>query len=173
MHHWLNHRIPGTARFGRRTLILLHCGFVWILMGWLIISHPQRRFSQAGGPLEFLDRPWWGYAWLIGGVLAVVNAPLRKKWNGRDVPGFLGIISPPIIWVVFYLISVVGLLVTGGESGNPRAGTGLAIFYLISVFVLVVAGWPDPDDPAIEVQRQSLEDLADEAARVVEDRRDE
>jgi hypothetical protein len=151
MHHWLEDHIPGTARFGRRTLVLLHCGTVWLLLGWAIYAVPVDRFSNPGpgGALDALDDPRWGFMWIVGGILAILNAPLRRRWHGRDVPGFLGLTTPPVVWLIGYIWSAITYVVTHGEYGNSRAGLGLVTWYLVSVFVLIVAGWPDPDDPAI------------------------
>lgn len=153
MHHWLDHHIPGAHRFGRRTFILLHGGVSWILLGWLIFTLPTRRFSASGGPLEILDSRYWGLVWITGGVLCLINAPLRKRWKGRDVIGFMGLVTPPVVWLAGYLWSAGTYLLSGGEWGNDRAWTGIVFYYLISAFVLVTAGWPDPDDPTIEPRR--------------------
>jgi hypothetical protein len=152
MHHWLDHRIPGTQRFGRRTLILLHVGFIWILIGWATLSIPVARFSSPGstGLLHAMDSPLWGYLWIVGGTLAVIDAPLRKRRHGRDVIGFMGIVTPPLVWLAAFSWSAAAFVVTHGHAGNGRSASGAAAYYAISVFVLIVAGWPDPDDPAIE-----------------------
>lgn len=151
MHHWLEDRIPGQSRFGRRTLVLLHCGSTWIIFGWAIYSIPVERFSRPGpgGALEIMDTPWPGIMWAACGVLAIINAVFRKRWHGRDVMGFTGIVTPPFVWLLAYMWSAIAYVVTHGDSGNPRAGVGLVTWYLVSAFVLIIAGWPDPDDPAI------------------------
>lgn len=153
MHHWFERRIPGAARFGRRTLILLHGGGAWLIFGWAIYTIPVHRFSgpsEVGLVLSWLDSPLTGLLWLAGGGLAIVNAPLRKRWGGRDVIGFVGLTVPPIVWFLAYLWSAIVYLVPGGAVGTDRSVVGLVNWYLVSAFVLVVAGWPDPDDPTIE-----------------------
>src|SRR5690349_13612432 len=104
MYQWLKRSFPGTSRFGRRTLILLHCGSVWILTGWAVLAVPVERFSRPGpgGALQVLDSPNWGVMWVTGGILAIANAIFRKFWNGRDVLGFLGLITPPSVWLLCY-----------------------------------------------------------------------
>jgi hypothetical protein len=151
MHRWLRHGFPGEARFGRRTLILLHCGSVWLVTGWVILGAPMERFSRPGigGALQILDAPEWGAMWIVGGILAIMNAIVRRFWNGRDVLGFLGLITPPFVWLIFYAWSAVTYVSSNGEYGNARSGVGLLVWYLVSAFVLIVAGWPDPDDPDI------------------------
>jgi hypothetical protein len=151
MYKWLRRRVPGTARFGRRKLVLVHCGSVWILSGWAILAAPTARFARpAGGGLEFLDNPQWGLMWIVGGILAIANAIFRKAMNGRDVVGFAGMVTPPAVWLLFYMWSAIAFVSTRGEFGNPRAGLGILTWYLVWAFVLIVAGWPDPDDPDIE-----------------------
>lgn len=154
MHHWLDRRIPGVGRFGRRTLILVHGGLVWILYGWTVFHMSQRRFT--GPPIEgpllhVLDSPYMGFLWLIGGSLALINAPLRRRWHGRDVLGFIGLLTPPMAWLCAYTWSALNFVFPGGVSGSERAFSGMLLWYLVSIFVLIVAGWPDPDDPAITV----------------------
>jgi hypothetical protein len=145
------HNIPGTGRFGRRTLILIHGGFTWVAFGWVVMTVPMERFSAPGptGGLQFLDSPIIGILWVIGGACAVVNAPLRKRWGGRDVLGFLGLLTPPLAWFIAYIWSAIAYVASHGLYGNPHAGIGLIVWYLVSVFLLVIAGWPDPNDPTI------------------------
>lgn len=154
MHHWLRRPLPGTTRFGRRTLILLSGGGCWLLNGWAIYNIPIERFSRPGpgGALEFMDTPWPGVMWMTGGILAIGNAVLRRRLHGRDVVGFLGLVTPPIVWWMAYLWSSALYLLTGPEhwAGNPRAAVGLITWTFSSLFVLLTAGWPDPDDPAIQ-----------------------
>lgn len=152
MYKWLQRRVPGTARFGRRKLVLLHCGTVWLLTGWVVQAAPVERFSRPGpgGGLAILDDPQWGLMWIVGGILAIANAIFRKLTNGRDVVGFAGIVTPPFVWLLCYIWSAIAYVTTHGEFGNPRAGLGVLTWYLVSAFVLIVAGWPDPDDPDIE-----------------------
>lgn len=154
MQRWLQRKVPGTLRFGRRTLILLHCGCTWIIFGWAIYTIPVERFSKPGpgGALELMDTPWPGVMWAIGGALAVTNALFRRRWHGRDVLGFTGMVTPPVIWFMAYLWSAIAYTVTSGAAGNPRAGVGLLTWYLTSAFVLIIAGWPDPDDPMIQAR---------------------
>lgn len=158
MHQWLSRGIPGTTRLGRRTLILLHCGTVWLITGWAIQAVPVERFSQPGpdDALQILDSPAWSLMWIVGGTLAILNALLRKPWNGRDVLGFLGLTTPPFVWLLAYLWSAI-VYVTTGTDGNPRAWLGVLTWYLVSAFVLIVAGWPDPDDPDIDHRRGANE----------------
>jgi hypothetical protein len=150
MYKWLQRRVPGTVRFGRRKLILLHCGAVWLITGWAILAAPQiSRFSKPGAGLAILDNPQWGLLWVVGGILAIVNAIFRKFVNGRDVVGFAGIVTPPVLWLVFYILSAIAYVATHGQAGSSRAGFGVLTWYLVWAFVLIVAGWPDPDDPDI------------------------
>lgn len=152
MHHWLDHRIPGAQRFGRRTLILLHGGIIWMITGWATLTIPVARFSNPNevGLLHTLDSPLWGWMWIAGGTLAALDAPLRKRRHGRDVLGFMGLVTPPVVWLTCYICSAIAYLATAGQSGNARSAFGMAAYYLISVVFLVIAGWPDPDDPAID-----------------------
>lgn len=151
MYKWLQRRVPGTNRFGRRKLVLVHCGSVWLLTGWAVMVDPIERFSRPGpgAELQFLDSPHWGVMWIAGGIFAFVNAIVRKHIDGRDVFGYAGIVTPPFVWLIFYLWSAALHLFSRGELGNSRAPLGALTWYLISAFVLIVAGWPDPDDPDI------------------------
>jgi hypothetical protein len=156
MYKWLRQRVPGARRYGRRKLILLHCGAVWLITGWAILAAPPlHRFSHPGGIMEILDNPQWGLLWVVGGTLAIANGIFRRSAHGRDVVGFIGVVTPPALQLVFYILSAIAHIYstyinsTHGESGNPRAGLGVLTWYLIWAFVLIVAGWPDPDDPDI------------------------
>lgn len=151
MYKWLTRGFPGETRLGRRTLVLLHCGSVWLITGWAVLAAPTDRFSRPGpgGALQLLDSPQWGLMWVAGGILAITNAILRKFWNGRDVVGFLGLTTPPFVWLLGYAWSAAAYVSTRGDYGNPRAGLGLLTWYLVSAFVLIVAGWPDPNDPDV------------------------
>lgn len=149
MHGWMI-RLPRPSRIGRRTLILLHGGSVWIMFGWAVYTAPIERFSRPGpDPLNIMDTPYAGVMWVACGVLAVACAALRPRLRGGDSVGFAGLVTPPIVWVVAYIWSAIAYVVTGGEAGSPRAGIGLLTWYLVSAFVLIVAGWPDPTDPSI------------------------
>jgi hypothetical protein len=108
-----------------------------------------------GGPLAAMDSPLWGWMWIVGGVLAVIDAPLRKRRHGRDVIGFMGIVTPPVVWFFAFLWSSLAVAIPGGQAGNARSPFGLGAWYLISVFVMIVAGWPDPDDPAIPAETRT------------------
>lgn len=150
MLRWLK-RLPGTRRFGRRALILLHGGAAWIMTGWAIYTVPLERFSRPGpgGTMEIMDTPYPGIMWVIGGVLAVGNALLRGRLRGRDVIGFLGLITPPAVWLALFIWSASLYRITHGQSGNPRAITGVIVWYLITAWVMIDAGWRDPEDPSI------------------------
>src|SRR5690606_10495342 len=103
-------------------------------------SFPTRRSSdldQAGlalllklAPLDF-----WGWVWIVAGVVAVVCAWLPAR---RDWPGFLAVWLIATPWAMAYLLSWWPL----GES--PRGWVVAMIFGAFGSVCLVVIGWDGP-----------------------------
>lgn len=159
---WMSRRLPGVTRWGRRTLILLHGGATWVIFGWAVYTIPIERFSRPGpgGALEIMDTPYPGIMWVAFGALAFVAAFTRRRFRGGDAWGFVGLTTPPIVWLICYLWSAIAFFVTDGGAGNQRAGVGVLTWYFVSAFVLIVAGWPDPDDPTIRTRSRGPGDEA-------------
>lgn len=123
---------------GRRGAILGAYGTVWALYGYGQLISPQP--DQRG--LELLLRaaplPAWACVWIAAGGLAIACA-FRKE--GRDTPGFVGLVAIVLPWMLGYLVSWWPLGVF------PRGWIAALIWAAVAAPVIVVAGWPEPRAP--------------------------
>lgn len=141
------------SKIGRRGLILVLTGLIWILYGIDFFSHYNHRFSMNDvDPLSvyrIVDNPLTGLLWILCGAIAMTVGILRNKVNliPHDSLGFNAILFPAILWAFLYFWSWIYFLVSGGAYGSPTATVGFLVWTLVTVFVLIIAGWPDPTDP--------------------------
>lgn len=140
-------------RLGRRGVLLFLGGMAWILAGLSMYAAPYERFSAPGyypSVLEYFDQAWIGLVWVAAGTVAMTAGALhsRKRASTMDVVGFNAWLTPPLIFACLHFWSIVAWLWSGGTNGNVRSGFGLLIWFMISLVIVIVAGWPDPQDPA-------------------------
>jgi hypothetical protein len=135
-------------RLGRRGLMLLLLGLAYTSIGFGFVLIPQERFSApgAGGLLQVLDSPWFGFLWIAGGVVACASGFVRAR-TGHDAIGFNGLVVPAFVWSAFYTWSFLANVTTGGELGRPSAWIAAVVYAALTAIVLFLARWPDPDDP--------------------------
>lgn len=135
-------------RFGRRAIILMLFGIVWLLLGFEYVTEVEARFSVPGTDdlLQFMDRPPWpGLIWIFGGILSITCAFFRNVAQ-YDAYGFNGLAIPPFIWSASYFLSWIQYQFVADSYGQDKLRESF-VFLVITVFVLFVARWPDPDDP--------------------------
>jgi len=140
------------SKIGRRGLILVLTGMIWILYGIDFLSHYQHRFSMDDvDPLlvyRIIDQPYTGLLWILCGAVAMTVGVLRNriKLIPHDSLGFNAILFPAILWTFLYFWSWIYNLFSDGQYGVPTA-TGFLVWLLVTIFVLIIAGWADPTDP--------------------------
>ena len=148
------HRSP-VRRIGRRGLVLIFVGMIWILYGIAYLKYPLARFTVddnvpgiANAVLTFFSSSWIGYIWLLCGLAAVAFGLARSRISliSWDHYGFNAILIPPIIWTFLFLWSWVASLTSNGNIGAPLAVFGFVTWLLATGFILIIAGWPDPSD---------------------------
>lgn len=145
-------RLGKGLRLGRRGLVLILFGLVWILIGRRIFFEPRYQFSQ-GNPdslvvLSVMDNPLWGFLWIICGAGAVIVGFLRthRPFCGRDAIGFNLISIPVFLWTTFFIISWVLSFITDGGRGQSSAYYGMLLYGVIFGLITTLAGWPEGMD---------------------------
>lgn len=154
---WRYIPIMGTGmgrRVGRRGLLLMLGGLAWTLVGISLSTQHVERFSAPGyqpdSALQWFDLPWVGWVWIGAGIVALITGLLRDRTvvSRHDAIGFNAWLTPPLVWFALNVWSGGTYLVTGGLDGNVTSAVGVVTWALISLVIVVVAGWPDPTDPA-------------------------
>lgn len=136
---------------GRRGFLLILFGLLWIAFGVGVIVTPQPRFSGPGPEvpiLHLLDMPISGALWIVAGILGVTAGLTRRRTRGHDAAGFNVLLAPVMLFLLGYLWSFATWVLTG-ESGKETAWVSAVVWLIVCAFILLVAGWPDPDDPAV------------------------
>ncbi|RLL67001.1 hypothetical protein [Streptomyces sp. Z26] len=123
------------ARLEWRGLAILTSGVAWISYGVHVAVQP--RYGTTRGIAVMLDlMPMWG--WGVGWIAAGA-ACLGYAWapTGRDVPGLLASVCPPLLWAVAYAM--------GGALGtDAKAWGAVAPWASHAVLVLIVAATTSP-----------------------------
>lgn len=151
----MNHLKRG---IGRRGLLLILAGTAWSLIGVQIVQEQRERFSNGLDSalliFNIMDSPLWGWLWVACGTAAVVVGCCRncKPFCGRDELGFNLIVTPVIIWTLFFGASYITNVFSNGEYGQGDASYGVVVWGLISAFIVTLAGWPEGGEysPAAE-----------------------
>jgi len=152
-------------RIGRRGIILIITGLIWLLYGIAIFNRPNSdRFSSPDHPepiyvFNLLQNHWMGILWGVCGVIATFCGVLRSRRSvhPRDGIGFNAILIPSIMWALLFLWSEIIYFFTGGDYGNSGAIFGFLVWALVTAFILIIAGWPDPTDPRVVIVRKTTE----------------
>lgn len=143
-----------SRRLGRRSwfLILFSCAYMGIGYGSYIQPVPLGR-----DPIFLHEMiPGWARAaiWIVGALMGFVGAFFRRH-SMLEVWGFVGIILPMGIQSVSFGLGILSasydvkdrhvLLITGA--------TGFFVYTLILAAIMIVASWPEPQAPILEVER--------------------
>jgi hypothetical protein len=135
---------------GRHGLLLILLGLIWFVFGMVVIYIPSPpRFTDAANPTAFgglIERPGVGWLWITSGVVSWFSAFFRRL-HQPDVVGFNALLMAPLLWVCFYIWSLVAAIASGGVYGLYRSVAGIAVWAVCIIMIIVVAGWPDPDRP--------------------------
>lgn len=156
---------------GRRGGVLTLFGIVWMLIGVGVIAVRTDRFSRPGpgGPLQFADHWWTGLFWVVGGLIALANGLLRRRFSNEDAPGYAALIVPPTLWMFLYAWSFVTWAVTTASHdevfGRASAIIGLFVFGILVAVVRIIAKWPDDFDVEAAVPPTAPELAALDAER--------
>jgi hypothetical protein len=132
--------------------LLIFAGAAWMLIGVQIAQEPRVRFSNgmADAQLIFsiMDSTLWGWLWVVCGFAAVVIGFCRncRPFSGRDEIGFNLIVTPAIIWTLFFGTSYVTSLFSDGDFGQDGASYGVVVWGLVSAFIVTLAGWPENNE---------------------------
>lgn len=143
------------SKVGRRGLILILVGTIWILFGISYFQNSYRRFSDNDNdPYSFyriVDNRYIGIMWVVAGLIALIVGVLRNKTKlvPHDSLGFNAILFPSIIWAFLYFWSWIIWVGTNGDFGNSLNSVGFLVWSLVTGFILIIAGWPDPSDPLV------------------------
>lgn len=161
------HRSNTVRHLGRRGLLLMLGGLAWICLGVDMIRHPiQHRFSNEHAIphpnviLHAMDNPHWGLAWIICGTVAFLSGMLRHRATVRrhDAVGFNALLTPPFLWMIFFIWSgVVSLLTHDLQGKDGQSFYGIVVWFLVNLFILTVAGWPEPTENIV-IGRPDCED---------------
>jgi hypothetical protein len=131
---------------GRRGIFLVMFGLIYLVVGASVISIDQHRFADVSPDIgPFLDSPLWGIMWIAAGLLAVVVGIYRFRRPPADAMGFGGLLVPPAVWTIFYSLSLLVYLLTGGEFGRATAISGISVWTFVWSVILLVAGWPEAE----------------------------
>jgi hypothetical protein len=138
--------------FGRRGLLLLLMGSMWIVYGLtLMLASSPPRFTAANQPvpvLSLLDQPAIGWLWAVAGCISVFVSMFRMHADGHDAWGFNALFVPAAVWFLAYLWSIALWLASGETYGRATSASGATAWLIVCTFVLLFAGWMDVDDPA-------------------------
>ena len=142
-------RLRLVRRLGRRGMLLLLLGIAWILVGSTGIAIPSDRFSSPGigadTILQMLDSAPVYFLWIVSGSIAVFVGSLhdRRIINKYEALGWNAVLTPPLVWMVFYIWSFFIWMVTHGEEGRAQGLYGLVVWAVVSLIIMIVAGWPE------------------------------
>jgi hypothetical protein len=122
-------------RLGRRGAVLSLKGLMAGLYGYGILVQPIVDRSGLRLVLAVMPITWWGWAWVLAGVTAIVCAWRRQGW---DWVGFTAIYLVVVPWSLSYLAAwaVYGT--------TPRGWVAAAIWAAFGGVTAVCAAWPEP-----------------------------
>lgn len=128
------------ARLGRRGSSLLAFGLVDVAVGWSLTDPLSRKVATAT-PIYRLLFLWvpagtWAALWLAVAAVCFVQA-----WARDDRLAFGCAIGVKIVWAL-------GLYGAWVVYDAPRAWTLAIVWLVLAWLVSVIAGWPEPPDPA-------------------------
>ena len=143
-------------RWSRRQLFLGLTGWVWVIVGWSILTAPPRtdRFGRQIAPFDtVLNSKWSGVLWIVCGAIGIAYA-LMARWR-HTARGFSVLVIPPLLWCLLYGWSWVTWSATSGLYGEPRAWYGAAVWGALALQTMLIAGVSE-SDPRADTSRAPL-----------------
>lgn len=138
--------------FGRRGLVLIMFGAIWVIFGVQSYLAPVQRFRDDGSRgvpiVDLLDHPAANLLWLATGLISIVSGAIRVRHGGRDALGFNALLLMPLLYVLAFFWSGLAWLITSGAYGRSTAASAFIVWAVVCAFLLLCAGWSDADDPA-------------------------
>src|ERR1044072_226044 len=127
---------------GRHGLLLMLLGFIWVIFGLVVLYIPSPpRFTEAAEPTDFgnlIERPGIGWLWIASGLTSWFSAFFRR-YHQPDVVGFNALLMAPLMWVSFYVWSLLAAITSGGVYGLYRSVAGIAVWSICIVMVMLVS----------------------------------
>jgi hypothetical protein len=125
------------ARLGRRGCFLTFLALLDLVYAISLYSPPAE--ASRNGSLAFIAELaplWlWALAWLIPGVLCLVQA-----WMRSDKLAFAAAIAIKVVWGVVYILA-------GAVGHVQRAYVGAAVWLAFALVVGLISTWPEPTGP--------------------------
>ena len=142
-------RIKLVRRLGRRGILLILFGFVWMSLGITNLIIPVDRFSSPGiGPdtiLQMLDGPEINFVWIAAVLIAFCVGCFhdRRIVNKHEALGWNAVLTLPLIWMFFFIWSFWINVATDGVEGRGSALFAALVWAMISTIIMIIAGWPE------------------------------
>lgn len=129
------------ARIGRRGALLLTLGFIYLILGFSMVTVPawdRATRDTYAFPIELANGSlaFWGGMWITVGTLAAISAFWRV---GRDAWGFGVMASFTILWSAFGYLSTLLL-------GSDRGWVVGVIWTAFSAVILICSGMKGAND---------------------------
>lgn len=139
--------IPGAAldalqrRLGRRGMVLLLLGTLWVVQGIALRSAPYVNDTDPTVLYEYLPVNLRCGLWVVSGIVAMTVAACFSPH--RDRHGYTVLVVLPLErgfsllwgWVMTFF---------PGDGGYAPGLRGAATWFAVTVIVMIVAGWPEP-----------------------------
>lgn len=161
-------RTKTVRRVGRRGLLLILGGLAWVLIGLDVTRHRVPRFvsphpvPRSNSILVVMNDHRWGWAWILFGTVAFLSGVLRRYplIRRHDSVGFNALLTPPFLWMLYFIWSGVVYLASDGQQGQDgQSFYGVVVWFLVNLFIITCAGWPETTE-SIVVGRPNDEDTA-------------
>ena len=127
--------VRAAHRIGRRGAVLALLGGIAALYGYALVLQPVPTTIGLELLLHVMPMTGWAALLITAGCLAIGCAPVRQ---GRDWPGFAGLVLVWTPWSLSFLVSWWPL------EHNPRGWISAAVFGALALIPLAVVGWPEP-----------------------------
>jgi len=128
-------------KLGRRGLVLLMFGLVWVGQGFAVRQQPYSIGDHPVLAFEYVPVAVRVALWLVSGLFAVYVALTGSP--ERDRHGYTVLVVLPIERSLSYAFGWVEYMLPteGGYAGGLR---GALTWLGVTVAIMVIAGWPEP-----------------------------
>ena len=143
---------PLRRHLGRRGLVLISAGYLWMLAGWAVAIMPNPT-HRALAPHEFIDIKLRVGGWLITGAAALVFAFIRNLDLNRWGFGLLALmpLERLLSWALVAIFHATDRLFGWAPMPLPELGNalgGISAWGAVCLLIYAVATWEEPPDPA-------------------------